>query len=224
LVPVITTLPEDLNAIFHGYAMSSVLQYCPPSLLPASANRPSLLLSLPARDAGHPFFSHIFYPELYKETMHTGSFTGLKRLGRCVHHPPPSSAEVIERIMLYLYYPYGSSWPVLGWPLPLHLYMERWPDFISGRVSYAALLVTSYFASAEAHHMPGSQMRFLLHSDWSCFTVIPYAPMARAWWSDVPFFFPPGIHQPFSACTRWLGNRRVRFEAFKPNAWAKIFS
>jgi len=28
---------------------------------------------------------------------------------------PPSSAEVKERVQLYLYSPYGPSWPVLGW-------------------------------------------------------------------------------------------------------------
>jgi hypothetical protein len=35
----------------------------------------------------------------------------------------PSSAEVNERVELYLYSPFGTSWPVLGWPLLyLHLY------------------------------------------------------------------------------------------------------
>jgi hypothetical protein len=33
-------------------------------------------------------------------TMGTGSFTGVKRLGRGVDHPPPSSAEVKERLQL----------------------------------------------------------------------------------------------------------------------------
>jgi hypothetical protein len=35
--------------------------------------------------------------------------------------PTPSSAEVKERVELYLYSPFGPSWPVLGWPLPLPL-------------------------------------------------------------------------------------------------------
>jgi hypothetical protein len=45
-------------------------------------------------------------------------------------HPPPSSAEVKERVQLYLYYPSESSWPVLGWPLPLpHLYrLTLWKE------------------------------------------------------------------------------------------------
>ena len=47
-------------------------------------------------------------------TMGTGSFPGVKRPGRDADHPPPSSAEVKERVELYLYSPYGTSWPVLG--------------------------------------------------------------------------------------------------------------
>jgi len=40
-------------------------------------------------------------------TMGTGSFPGVKRPGRGVDHPPPSSAEVKERVGLYLYSPMG---------------------------------------------------------------------------------------------------------------------
>jgi hypothetical protein len=35
--------------------------------------------------------------------------------------PIPSTAEVKERVELYLYSPYGPSWPVIGWNLPLPL-------------------------------------------------------------------------------------------------------
>ena len=51
-------------------------------------------------------------------TMGTVSFPGVKRPGRGVDHPPPSSAEVKERVELYLYSPSGPSWPVLGRTLP----------------------------------------------------------------------------------------------------------
>jgi hypothetical protein len=47
-------------------------------------------------------------------TMGTGSFLGVKRQGRGVDHPPPSSDEVKERVELYLSSPSGPSWPVLG--------------------------------------------------------------------------------------------------------------
>jgi len=39
---------------------------------------------------------------------------GVKQLGHGVDHPPPSSAEVKERVELYLYSPFGPSWRVLG--------------------------------------------------------------------------------------------------------------
>jgi len=46
-------------------------------------------------------------------TVDTGSFPGEKRSERGVDHPPPSSAEVIERVELYLFSPSGPPWPVL---------------------------------------------------------------------------------------------------------------
>ena len=42
------------------------------------------------------------------------SFQGVKRLGRGVNHPPLYGAEVKERVELYVYSPFGRSWPVLG--------------------------------------------------------------------------------------------------------------
>ena len=40
--------------------------------------------------------------------------SGLERPGRGAKHPPTSSAEVKERVELYLYFPSGSSWAVVG--------------------------------------------------------------------------------------------------------------
>ena len=47
-------------------------------------------------------------------TMGTGSFPGVKRPGRGVDYPSPSSAEVKEGLELYIYSPSGPSWPFLG--------------------------------------------------------------------------------------------------------------
>jgi len=41
------------------------------------------------------------------------------KAARTWHYPPPSSAEVRERVELYLSSPSGLLWPVLGWTLPL---------------------------------------------------------------------------------------------------------
>ena len=56
--------------------------------------------------------------------MGIGSELRVKRPGHGVDHPPPSSAEVKERVALYIYSPSGLSWPVLGWPLPLASYID----------------------------------------------------------------------------------------------------
>ena len=47
-------------------------------------------------------------------TMGNGSFLGVKRPGRGVDHPLPSSAEVERRVELYSFSPSGLSWPVVG--------------------------------------------------------------------------------------------------------------
>jgi len=47
-------------------------------------------------------------------TMSTEFFPGVKWLGGDVDHPTPYSAEVKERVQLYLYTISGPSWPVIG--------------------------------------------------------------------------------------------------------------
>ena len=56
-------------------------------------------------------------------TMGTGSFPGVKRPGRGVDHPPPSSAKVEERVDLYLHSTSGPSLPVTGWTLLILIYL-----------------------------------------------------------------------------------------------------
>jgi hypothetical protein len=51
-------------------------------------------------------------PDLFPES---------KQAGHCVNNPPQSSPKVKERVELYLYFPSGPSWPVLGWSSPLPL-------------------------------------------------------------------------------------------------------
>jgi len=46
------------------------------------------------------------HPASYR--MGTGSFTGVKQMGRGIDHPLPSIAEVKDRVELYLNSP---SWP-----------------------------------------------------------------------------------------------------------------
>jgi hypothetical protein len=41
----------------------------------------------------------------------------VQRPERGVDHPPPSSAEVKERVQLYVYFHCVPSWPGLGWAL-----------------------------------------------------------------------------------------------------------
>jgi hypothetical protein len=60
--------------------------------------------------------------------MGAGSFPGVKWPGHGADHPPPSSAEVKERVELYLYSPSGPSGPVLRRTLPL-----PYPIIISDR-------------------------------------------------------------------------------------------
>ena len=41
-------------------------------------------------------------------------FPRVKQPGRGLDHPPPSNAEIKERVELYLYSPSGLSWPAIG--------------------------------------------------------------------------------------------------------------
>jgi len=53
-------------------------------------------------------------PLVERGAVFLGGGGGVKRPGSGVDHPPPSSAEVKERVELCIYSPFGPSWPVLG--------------------------------------------------------------------------------------------------------------
>jgi len=52
------------------------------------------------------------HPAYY--TMGTGSFPGVKWPGCSVDHPLPYSAEVKEKVELYIYSTSGPLWPAIG--------------------------------------------------------------------------------------------------------------
>jgi hypothetical protein len=64
------------------------------------------------QDFPHPF-RPARGPHPTSFAMGTWSFLGVKQLGRG-NHPPSSSAKVKESVDLYLYFPSGPFWPVLG--------------------------------------------------------------------------------------------------------------
>lgn len=59
-------------------------------------------------------------------TMPTGCFPGVKRLRRGADHPTRFSAQVKERLELYIYSPAGPSWAVIGLTLLLPLPVIYW--------------------------------------------------------------------------------------------------
>jgi hypothetical protein len=68
------------------------------------------------------------------------SFPGIKRPGRGVDPPSPSSAEVKERVRLYLFSPSGPSWPVIGRTLLLPLFIYLFILFIHPRTGHCTLV------------------------------------------------------------------------------------
>jgi hypothetical protein len=77
------------------------------------------------------------------------SFPGIKRAGRGFNHPPPSSAEVKERVELYLYFPAGHSSPVPGRTLPFTLSFKFWRLLCSSVLWHRAVW---YRIQHECHH------------------------------------------------------------------------
>jgi hypothetical protein len=90
-------------------------------------------------------------------TMGTRSFPEVKRLKHGIDHPPPSSAEVKERVQLYAYSPSGPSWPVLGWTLLFYLHTDtiepgQFTNIITAVKEFVSCLfsICHFFEMAEA--------------------------------------------------------------------------
>jgi hypothetical protein len=75
-----------------------------PGIEPGGGGRNSPHLSIPSQG-----------PTLLPTKWGTGSFPELKRPGRSLDQPHPSSAEVKERVQLYLYSTSVPSCHVIGW-------------------------------------------------------------------------------------------------------------
>jgi hypothetical protein len=113
------------------------------------------------------------------------SFPGVKRSRRGGDHPPPSSAEVKERVELYLYSPSGPSWPVLGWVLPFlpyalntvfrQLYLLYKKDkHILVRI-HVRTRVCVFVCASSAPHNFRTKARQELH------TITPFATYQQGW-------------------------------------------
>ena len=72
-------------------------------------------------------------------------FPGGKAAGAWRWPLTPSSAKVKERVQLYLYYPFGPSWPVLGWTLPLPLLTNCTPVIYDMHMVQVSLQLLTFY-------------------------------------------------------------------------------
>jgi hypothetical protein len=89
--------------------------------------------------------------------MGTGSFPGVKQPGSGVdHHPPPPPAEVEGRVELYLYFPSGSSWPVLGRTLPFTFYTQNSMSYTKFKIDGPGVVLASNPEDKNSYMFPHS--------------------------------------------------------------------
>ena len=69
------------------------------------------------------FPDRLWVPPSFLYNGYRVSFRGVKRPERGVNHPSPSSAEVKDRVELYIHCPCAPSWPILRRNVPLYLYL-----------------------------------------------------------------------------------------------------
>jgi hypothetical protein len=106
---------------------------------------------------GEIFRTHSHRPWGPPSLLYNGyrlSFLGVKQPGHRVDHPPPSCAEVKDRVELHLDSSSWPSWPVLGWTLLfIAIYMKVSED------TYFKLLVHNTYTTTFKPSNTGS----LLH-------------------------------------------------------------
>jgi hypothetical protein len=122
------------------------------------------------------------------------SLPGVQRPGHGVDHPPPSIADVKERTPLYLFSPFGPSWPVMGWTFYLCV-IDGW----SG--ARVVMFVTGHF-----------------------FSVVPDGVGSKVLWNvsirvpdDTTAIFSITVVQPMVSCHNFSYNlfHRLRRQSFK---------
>ena len=84
-------------------------------------------------------------------TLGTGSFLVVKCLGCGDDQPPQPSAEVKERVELYLYSPSGPLWPVLGENITLSLLFLNMKEL---KCVTHVLIYDECFLAMEVHDKP----------------------------------------------------------------------
>jgi hypothetical protein len=99
------------------------------------------------------------------------SFAGVKRSGRGVDHLPSSNAMVKERVDLYVYFPSGSSWPVVGRPLPLPLRCTS---------GYKGFWVPNYFLNTCGKFYQG-RTDFIMYNRLNRSTSLGECRLAKTW-------------------------------------------
>jgi hypothetical protein len=81
-------------------------------------------------------------------------FPGGKSAGAWRWPPTPSSVEVKERVLLYVYSPSGPLWPVLGWTLPLLsvlFYCIRHTEKYTGKIIHIITCMLIHSSSCVLH-------------------------------------------------------------------------
>jgi len=90
-------------------------------------------------------------------TKVTWSFPGVKPPGRGVDHPPPSSAEVKEKVELNIHSPSGPSWLVVGrnlhFPCNCAIYMNLISTF--AQCFYLLIIAPTCLKSLTVDHTQG---------------------------------------------------------------------